>query len=484
MTHSNKIMTKALATAAIAAALFIQPVGGLVARAAEAEAGVAAAAQTRAEVAVTVGKSTVVELPSNYSDLMISDQKVADVLPLGPHSIYVVGHTLGATSLMVYGPGKRLIAAFDVGVVADADGLKKRLSEVVPGEKGIAVRTANQSIVLSGVIGSASAMQQVLALAESYAPGKIINMMSVEGSQQVMMSVRFVEMKRTVAKELDLNVESRLNAAGKSPFNFITGDQLNGNSNLLQSLFGGGAARLSRGAGAVNVVFDALETRGLVKTLAEPNLVAMSGDTASFLAGGEFPIPVQQSSSANGSVPTISVQFKQFGVSLAFTPTILQDGLINLVVKPEVSEIDPTASVSVGTIQIPGLKVRRANTTVELRDGESFTIAGLLQDNYNAQIRQYPFIGDVPILGALFRSNGFQRNETELVIVVTARTVVAHRGPTATPADSFTPPSDLELFLLGNQKATKTGNEALDRVLIGTDPSKGGIEGPHGHVIY
>ena len=137
-----------------------------------------------------------------------------------------------------------------------------------------------------------------------------------------------------------------------------------------------------------------------------------------------------------------------------------------------------------GTIQIPGLKVRRASTTIELRDGESFTIAGLLQDNYNAQIRQYPFIGDVPVLGALFRSNGYQRNETELVIVVTARTVVAHRGPSATPADRFTPPSDLELFLLGNQQATHTGNEALDRVLVGVDPHKGGIDGPHGHVIY
>jgi pilus assembly protein CpaC len=504
MTHSNKIMAKALTTAALTAALLIQPVGGMIARAADAPAGESAIAQARTEVTVTAGKSTVVELPSNYADLMISDHKVADVMPLGPRSVYVIGHALGATSLMAYGPGKRLIAAFDVAVVADADGLKKRLSEVLPSEKGVSVRTANQSIVLSGVVGSAAAMQQVLSLAESYAPGKVINMMGVEGSQQVMMSVRFVEMKRTLAKELDLNVQSRLNPAGKSPFNFVTGDQFNGNSNLLQSLFGAGAARLGRGAGAVNVMFDALETRGLVKTLAEPNLVAMSGDTASFLAGGEFPIPVQQSSGTGGSAPTITVQFKQFGVSLAFTPTILQDGLINLVVKPEVSEIDPTTSFTVGTIQVPGLKVRRANTTVELRDGESFTIAGLLQDNYNTQIRQYPFVGDLPVLGALFRSNGFQRSETELVIVVTARTVVAHRGPTATPADRFTPPSDLELFLLGNQQATRTAaealglemflhgnpqatrnrNEALDRVLIGVDPRKGGIDGPHGHVIY
>ncbi len=480
MTQANTTMMRALAGAALLAALCLPPVT----QAAEVAPPATMAAAMRQEVSVTAGKSTVIELPGNYADLMIADQKVADVLPLGPHSIYVVGHALGATSLMVYGPGKHLIAAFDVGVVADADGLKKRLSEVLPAEKSVAVRTANQSIVLSGVVGSPSAMQQILALAESYAPGKVINMMGVEGSQQVMLSVRFVEMKRTIAKELDLNVQSRLNSANKSPFNFVTGDQFNGNSNLLQSLFGGGSARLSRGAGAVNVVFDALETRGLVRTLAEPNLVAMSGDTASFLAGGEFPVPAPQTAAAGGGIPTVTVQFKPFGVSLAFTPTILQDGLINLVVKPEVSEIDPTTAVTSGGIQIPGLKVRRANTTVELRDGESFTIAGLLQDNYNQQIRQYPFIGDVPVLGALFRSTGYQRAETELVIVVTARTVVAHRGPSATPADRFTPPSDLEIFLLGSSQATATHNQALDRVLIGVDPRKGGIDGPHGHVIY
>jgi pilus assembly protein CpaC len=228
---------------------------------------------------------------------------------------------------------------------------------------------------------------------------------------------------------------------------------------------------------------DALETKGLIKTLAEPNLVAMSGDTASFLAGGEFPIPVAQSGGANGTVANITIEFKQFGVSLAFTPTLLRDGLINVVVNPEVSSIDPSASVSSGLINIPGLKVRRAHTTVELRDGESFTIAGLLKDDYQNDIRQFPWLGEVPVLGTLFRSTDFQRDETELVIVVTPHLVVPRKVAAAEPSDHFVPPSDTELFLLGQQRGSGEYLSPEDKALISADP-KGGVDGPHGHVLY
>ena len=221
-----------------------------------------------------------------------------------------------------------------------------------------------------------------------------------------------------------------------------------------------------------------------MKTLAEPTLVAMSGDTANFLAGGEFPIPVAQSSSAGNGGNTITVEFKQFGVALAFTPTILKDGLINLVVNPEVSAIDPANSVSSGGVIIPGLSVRRAHTTVELRDGESFTIAGLLKQDYANNIRQLPFLGDLPILGSLFRSTSFQRAETELVIVVTPHVVTPRRGGIALPGDQFVPPSDFELFLFGSQNGSAAMLRPEDRALISTDPRKGGVEGPHGHVLY
>ena len=175
---------------------------------------------------------------------------------------------------------------------------------------------------------------------------------------------------------------------------------------------------------------------------------------------------------------------KQFGISLAFTPTILQDGLINMVVNPEVSSIDPTTSIQLGDISIPGIKVRRAHTTVELRDGESFTVAGLLSDDYQSTVRQYPWLGDLPIIGSLFRSTGYQQDQTELVIVVTPHLVTPKRGPTATPADTFVPPSDFELFLFGNQRGKAANLKPEDRALMSADPGKGGLDGPYGHVLY
>jgi pilus assembly protein CpaC len=431
------------------------------------------------EVVVAVGKSQVLELPAPYSDLMIADPKIADVLPLTNHSVYVVGKGMGSTALTIYGPGKRLIAAANVVVSADIEGLKSRLAEIMPEERDIAVRAANQSIVVYGTVGNPASLQKAMALAESYAPTRVVNMLGVEGTQQVMLSVRFVEMDRTVAKNLRLNI-NRTPSGGNPSIAVFTGDTNVKNGGALIDSFGSVSALFN---GNLEVLLDALETKGLVRTLAEPNLVAMSGDTASFLAGGEFPIPVAQSSNGGGA-PTITIQFKPFGVSLAFTPTLLKDGLINLLVNPEVSAIDPTVSVNVGVIQVPGIKVRRARTTIELHDGESFTIAGLLTQDYQAQVREMPFVGDIPILGALFKSNGYQRNESELVIVVTPHLVVPRRGRAALPGEGFVPPSDFELFLLGAQQGTAAKVRPEDRALISRDPTKSGVEGPHGHVLY
>lgn len=413
-----------------------------------------------AEAAINVGKSQIIELPVAYEDVMIVDTRIADVLPLSPKSVYVVGKSIGSTALTLYGPGRRLIAAVNIVVTGDTEGLKARLRELLPSETNITVHAANQSIVLAGTVSSPAILQRAVALAESYAPGKVVNMLGVEGTQQVMLSVRFVEMQRSLAKDLRLNVQRPTPNSGADPnLQITTGDTVNRNTNLLSGTFASVMLKTSWN-GDLNVLFDALETRGLAKTLAEPNLVAMSGDTANFLAGGEFPIPVQQTSVSTGGSPAVTIEYKQFGVALAFTPTILRDGLINLVVNPEVSSIDTNASVTLGSVRVPGIKVRRAHTTVELRDGESFTVAGLLRDDYVGQIRQFPFLGDIPVLGALFRSNGYQRDETELVIVVTPHLVTPRRGPIATPADGFTPPSDMELFLRGNQSGSKTSGPA------------------------
>jgi pilus assembly protein CpaC len=439
-----------------------------------------AAAQTppgSGEISIVAGKSSTIETTEDVKDIMVADPSIADVLPLTSRSVYVVGKKMGATALSIYGPNKRLLFTASIVVSADGDTLRARLRDILPNETDIAVRSANQSIVLSGVVSSPVALRTATSLAESFAPEKVVNLLGVEGTQQVMLSVRMVEMEKTVAKDLRINVER-----DPARLSVVTGDSLLGNINVLEKTFGQIMYRIANRDGDINLLFDAMEQKGLVKTLAEPNLVAMSGDTASFLAGGEFPIPVQQSGGSNGTAATITVEYKQFGVSLAFTPTILQDGLINLVVNPEVSSIDPTTSVDLGAIKIPGIKVRRVNTTVELRDGESFTIAGLLRDDYQSQIEQFPFLGDIPVLGALFRSNGYKHKETELVIVVTPHLVVPHRGSSATPADTFAPPSDLELFLFGRQEA-RDGLRPEDRVLLSGDSSKSGIDGPHGHIL-
>lgn len=432
-----------LGAAGLVLALFVAPAAVL----AQAPASQVAQAQ------VSMGKSQVIELPEAYADVMVADPKVADVLPLNARAVYVVGKGIGSTALTLYGPNKRLIAAINVVVGGDLDGLRRNLAELLPDEKAISLRQANQSIVLSGRVSSPGALQQALALAEPYAPGKIINLLGVEGTQQVMLSVRFVEMERTTAKELRLNVQrSGASGAGNASLQIVTGDTLNADAKALVGSFGQVLQTVGLGGGDVNLLVDALEKKGLVKTLAEPNLVANSGDTASFLAGGEFPIPVQQNASSTGGAPSITVDFKQFGVALGFTPTILSGGMINLAVAPEVSSIDASNSIDLGVIRIPGIKTRRANTTVELRDGESFTIAGLLQDDYSSQVRQYPFLGDLPVLGALFRSNGFLKSQTELVIVVTPHLVSARKGKVATPADGFAEPTNTQRFLFGAQE--------------------------------
>jgi len=438
----------------------------------------------RYEIVVPSGKSEVLEFPERYTDIMVANPEIADVLPLSTRSVYVVGKKLGSTAISVYGPGKRLLSAVNVAVSPDVTGLKARIHDVAGREDGVKVSAANDSIVLSGAVTSGPKANQIVALAETYAPGKVVNMMTVQGTQQVMLSVRFVEMERSLAKELRVNAATPSAGIPAGTFSVIPGRSYVqfGNSVAGQDRFGIFQGIIRSGDLNLDILVDAVENRGLAKTLAEPTLVAMSGDTASFLAGGEFPVPVSTTDEADRG--RITVEFKQFGISLAFTPTVLDDGMINLVVAPEVSSLDPTASVNTGGILIPGLKVRRARTTVELRDGESFTIAGLLRDEYRNDIKQFPFLGDLPVIGALFRSSGYQKQESELVIIVTPHLAQPTQGRAATPADKFIPPSDFELFVFGAQRASPLFVNAEDRALMGLDPKKGGLDGTYGHVLH
>ncbi|MBB3764694.1 type II and III secretion system protein family protein [Sphingomicrobium lutaoense] len=408
------------------------------------------------ELTVPVNKSQVLRADRPFAKALIGNSEIADVLPLSDQSLYVLGKTVGTTSLTLYDARNRLIAVVDVMVGPDVTGLKRQLAQLLPGDQ-VGARMINDSIVLEGIVSSSIAADRAIQVAETYAPGKVVNMMSIGSSQQVMLEVRFSEVRRSALKDMGVGLfisdddfagaigEGASLTPGDGNSQFGNGDLSIGS---IVDSFGILTGSFTAFGADISAALDALERKGVVTTLAEPTLVALSGETASFLAGGEFPIPVAQSSDAGGSA--ISVEFKTFGVSLAFTPTVLADGVINMIVAPEVSSIDTSASVAINGIVVPGLQTRRAMTTVELRDGQSFALAGLIRRDFSDTVRQFPILGSIPIIGSLFRSSGFQRQDTELVIVVTPRLVrPVAAGRHVLPTDRATPPDEIDFFLLG-----------------------------------
>ncbi|MBB6226595.1 pilus assembly protein CpaC [Polymorphobacter multimanifer] len=418
-------------------------------------------ARTGAVLQVPLGKSQTLRVGQAFAKAVIGNEDVADVLPLSETSVYVLGRGLGATNLSLFDRGGRLIAVVDIVVGPDVQGLKATLGELLPAEL-VATTVSNGALVLSGTATSAAAAERVLTLAETYAPGKVVNMMTLGSVQQVLLEVKFSEMSRSTVQQLGINSFQFLNS------NSGAGVVVGSPPDLSQSPY-----QIAVGIpNAANLLFsiDALERRGLVKTLAEPTLVALSGETAAFLAGGEFPVPVGVN--LNGQV---SIEFKQFGVSLAYTPTVLEDGLINLVVRPEVSQLDAAAGIELNGFRIPGLKTRRASTTVELRDGQSFALAGLIQSDFFDTVREIPLLGRIPLIGALFRSIAASKAETELVMIVTPRLVrPVPAGSLMVPTDRVLEPSDIELFIDG--KASKT-------LPLSALPRPGGPSGDFGHIV-
>lgn len=453
---------------------------------------------------VPVNKSQVLRVDQPFGQALIGNPDIADIMPLTSRSLYVLGKKAGSTSLTLYDRNKNLIAVVDLVVGPDVMGLKKQLHDLMPNDR-VGARISNEAIVLSGVVSSGTAVDRAKQIAETYAPGKVVNMMAVGSSQQVLLEVRFSEMTRTAAKQIGVN-SAFISDSGK--FLGGTGNTAVNTSLLtdtagrpivdiggILSTFGIVAGSFDIGKLNITGVLDALERKGVVNTLAEPNLVALSGETASFLAGGEFPIPVVQNNGGGtgtgGGTGSITVEFKPFGVSLGFTPTVLEDGLINLVVAPEVSSIDPSASVVINGLTIPGLQTRRAKTSLELRDGQSFAIAGLIRNDFQDTVRQFPVLGSIPIIGSLFRSSGFQKQETELVIIVTPRLVKPSTPEALTvPTDRAAPPNELDLFLMGRtDKAVGVnpidpGAPPADRpraAVASTGPS--GVDGDFGHIL-
>lgn len=399
------------------------------------------------KINLIAGKSLVIDSRRSVKRVSLASPSVADAMVLTPLQVYLTGKAPGMTNLILW-EGEEVAATYDVEVQPDVARLKDKLHEILPQEENIRVSYAHDTIILSGAISNAANLPRALAVAVPF--GKVSNLLDVDGVQQVMLEVRVSEVQRSLMRKLGFNF-SYLSADGKhlglSLLNNLTKLPSQGAfpDNPLQVTDGINAIyRFNNDGSSWTAFIDALKEQGLITVLAEPTLTTLSGQKASFNAGGEVPIPEA------GGLGTTTITFKKFGVGLNFTPTVLSDRKISLQVAPKVSEIN----FALGTVRdgfvIPGFTEREVSTVVELADGQSVAIAGLLSETTNDVVSKFPVLGDIPILGALFRSTSFQKNETELVVIVTPHLVKPlDMSKQTLPTDKFSDPGDLKYYLFG-----------------------------------
>ncbi len=438
-------------------------------------------------IQIGVGTSIIIDSPNPFARASIANPEVADPLILSPKQVYLTGKKLGVTTLTLWGRNKQVSNVFNILVSPDLTKLKAQLHQLFPKEKNIRVTGGHDGIAVSGQVGSAKNMTRIMEMAEPYAPGKVSNLLHVGGVQQVMLEVKIAEMSRGLTRNLGVGWHE----TDGTHFSFgllndtltFTEDQ-SGNLTLFPSALASTLLGFPIGDTFWNIVLDFLKQNNLTKILAEPTLVAISGQEASFLAGGEFPIPVP------GTFGRTTIEFKEYGVRLGFNPTVLSDDKISLKISPEVSELDFSSGVNFGGFTIPALVVRRTSTILELGDGQSFAIAGLIQENVRETVAKYPILGDIPILGALFRSSQFQKNETELVIIVTPRLVKPlDLAKQPLPTDFYLEPNDFEQMLLGYVEGVPHQSRVPSSMSMKQGTRSGtlaweqrGLDGTFGHV--
>ena len=363
---------------------------------------------------------------------------------------------------------------------------KEILHQVLPSEKDVQVTLTPEGIALSGTVSSTTSLSQALAMAETYYPGKVVNLLQVGGIHQVMLEVRVAEISRSLLKRLGVNfsyLSGSGNNLGLSLLGGLTSLPAGGSSSggIDVSSAINGILRFMAGGTTWTFFIDALKEEGLLNVLAEPTLITLSGKTANFLAGGEFPIPVPQ---GTGAGTTITIEYKPFGVGLSFTPTVLSEKKINMQVAPEVSQLDFSKGVSVGGYLVPSLTTRRVSTVVELADGQSFAIAGLLSHDIREVASKFPVLGEVPVLGALFRSSNFQKNETELIVIATPHLVKPlDRTKQPLPTDQYIEPDDLEFYLLGQLEGKEKKSPSHAPSSSQASDTSSGLEGKFGYII-
>ncbi len=400
-------------------------------------------------IKIAKGKPKTIKTNVPFYEIVIGDPEVANVNPLTDDSFYVLGNNLGTTGIALFDENKQLVGTVDIEVTLDTDRLASTIRSSVPGGEDIKVSSANGRVVLSGSANDQVAADKASKIASNFSgQEEVINSVNITSSQQVQLNVRFVEINRQVGQELGTKFSATyLGHNGGISFN--SNPQATTNTPA-----GDIIGVLVSNGWAVDMAIKALEDRGVARRLAEPNLIARSGQKASFLAGGEVPIPVA------GDEGQITVDYKKFGVGLEFTPTVLADGLISLEIAPEVSSIDRSASVTVsGGISVPGFVVRRAQTSIDLKNGQSFMMAGLLQTENNMIQQRIPALGKLPVLGPLFSSRAYQRRETDLVIIVTpflVKPIDPSKKP-QTPTDMTLAASNVDYFL-GNKEEVKVSD--------------------------
>jgi pilus assembly protein CpaC len=400
-------------------------------------------------ITLEVNKGTLIRLAGPAATVFVANPDIADVQVKSPTLVYISAKAPGETVIYAVDASDSVLLNAPILVEHDVSRLRSSLRQLAPGER-ISADSVDGNLVLSGVASDAGQADKVRALAASIAGevkgSQVINRMTVATPNQVNLQVRIAEVDVTKLSEIGVNWQKI-----GSDLAFMTTNPVTIAAETTNTL------RVGRITGtAANAMISALTQEGFITDLAEPNLTAMSGQTASFLAGGEFPVPINGSSAATGGFPTITVEFKSFGVSLAFTPTVIDAQHLNLRVRPEVSELSTVGEVSVpltatATVTIPALTVRRAETSVELASGESFALAGLLQHMSQQLVSKVPWIGDIPIIGAAFRSDRFQRSETDLVVIVTPYLVQPVATRLAAPTDGLQLPNDAQRVFLSNK---------------------------------
>ncbi len=395
-------------------------------------------------IRIVLDKSTILNTDKPVTRVSLAQPGAASIVVLSPRQIYITGQTLGTTTLTLW-QGKTVSAVYDLVITPDVTRLKRMIHEILPMETNVQVLSSGESITLSGSVSNTGNLTSVLALAEAEAPEKVVNLLRVEGVQQVMLEVRVAEMSRSALKRMGVNMAAAFNNFTIYSFlNNLTSLTSDGSNNIELTDNINGVIQYNNGSTNIMGFIDALRANGLARLLAEPNLTCVSGESADFLVGGEIPIPKP------GSLGNVTIEFKPFGVGLEFTPTVLSNGHINLHVSPEVSELDYANAVSFDGYEIPALSTRKATTVVDLADGQSFAIAGLISESLRESNQRFPVLGDVPILGSLFRSTSYQKSKSELVIIVTAHLVKPLDMTRQTlPGDDFKEPSDYEFFMMG-----------------------------------